>query len=569
MPRNVTAAARTVRRSLSPLYALLSTLATAAGQTMPATWPTTNATRLRTISADLDAVRGPRSTVYRQCVGAGRVGEGLRAEWQAQLKDCRDQIGFESLRCHGLFHDELGVYREDPAGRPIYNWQYVDQVYDYLLSIGVRPFVELGFMPNALASIHTDRAGPDGMGTEPGHPDRQRRITVFEWRANVTPPKDVAKWAALVKATVQHWTNRYGAEEVKRWHFEVWNEPNHPAFFSPDVEAHRADEYLALYAATARAVAEVNAAYRVGGPAAAGPAYVGQLIDYADRNRVPLDFISFHCYGLAGGAGGLDEFGHRQLYLERSPGTVARAANSQAAVIARSPKPRLPVNITEWSTSYSARDPVHDDYISAPYILEQLRNTESLASMSYWTFTDIFEETGIPPRPFHGGFGLLNLQGIRKPSFFAYQFLNRLGDRELTQADHQSWVARDAAGGVQALFWDLTFPTGPRQPDAALFGKVRPPAAAPPVRLSLARLKPGAYAVTAYRIGFEKNDAYTAYLKLGQPTDLSREQVADLKRQASGRAEDHATVTVAADGRWERTFAMRENDVVLVTVEPR
>jgi xylan 1,4-beta-xylosidase len=530
--------------------------------------PATAPSGPRDISVDLNAVRGPRSLVYKQCVGAGRVGEGLRAEWQAQLKVCRDEIGFEQLRCHGLFHDELGVYREDPAGQPIYNWQYVDQVYDYLLSIGVRPFVELGFMPEALASIPSDRAGPDGMGTDPAHPDQPRRITVFHWRANVTPPKDVGKWAALVRAIVQHWTDRYGTDEVKRWRFEVWNEPNHPAFFSPVDEAHRADEYLALYAATATAVTSVNPAYQVGGPAAAGPAYVGQLIDFAARNKLPLDFISFHAYGLAGGAGGLDELGHRQLYLKPAADGVSAAANSQNAVIARSAKPHLPVDLTEWSTSYSARDPVHDDYISAPYILEQLRNTEALASMSYWTFTDIFEETGIPPRPFHGGFGLINLQGIRKSSYFAYQFLNRLGDRELTNADPHSWVARDPAGGAQALFWDLTFPVGPRQPNNVVFTRVRPPGGARPVRLNLTGLKPGTYVATVYRIGFEKNDAYTAYLKMGAPTDLSPAQVADLNRLAAGRPESREPVTVAADGQWERAFPMRENDVVLATLEP-
>ena len=530
--------------------------------------PTTSPAQPRIIAVDMNAVRGPRSTVYRQCVGAGRLGEGLRADWQAQLKLCRDEIGFESLRCHGLFHDELGVYRQDRTGNPIYNWQYIDEVYDYLLSIGVRPFVELGFMPEALATIRSGLAGPDGMAPDPSNPKTKRRVTVFQWHANVTPPRDIAQWKALVSATVQHWTDRYGTDEVKRWHFEIWNEPNYPAFWSPEVEANRAQEYFALYSATAQAVKQVNADYQVGGPATAGPAYIDQLIAYSNKNDVPLDFISFHAYGLGGGRGGLDEFGNSFLYLDSNPLSVAAAANSQSQTIAKSAKPSLPVYITEWSTSYSSRDPVHDHYISAPFILEQLKNTESLAGMSYWTFTDVFEEAGVPPRPFHGGFGLLTLQGIKKPAYFAYQFLNRLGEKELANSDEHSWVARDGTGGAQALFWNLSIPPQPRPANQILFRQVREPPDLPPVELTIKGLTPGAYHAAVYRVGFEKNDAYTAYLKMGMPPDLSREQAVELKLIAGGQPDVEHDVNVTSDGKWSTSLPMRQNDVVLVMLEP-
>ena len=168
-----------IPRTLIILLAALAGLGTGAplnGQT-----PANGAdkpTPPRLIDIDCSAVKGPRSMVYQQCVGAGRVAEGLRADWQAQLKTCKDAIGFQYLRCHGLLHDELGVYREDKQGNAIYNWQYIDMVYDYLLSIHVRPFVEIGFMPDALASIKlNDPNPPNG-----------RRVSVFWWKANVTPP---------------------------------------------------------------------------------------------------------------------------------------------------------------------------------------------------------------------------------------------------------------------------------------------------------------------------------------------------------------------------------------------
>jgi xylan 1,4-beta-xylosidase len=533
-----------------------------------ATSPGAPSSAPRAIAIDASAVKGPRSRTFRVCVGAGRVAEGLRADWQTQLAQCKAELGFEYFRCHGLFHDELGVYRENQNGTPIYNWQYIDIVYDFLLSIGVRPFVEFGFMPNDLASVRTELAGTDGMLADPTRPSGQRRVTVFYWRANVTPPKDLQKWHDLVAALVEHWTDRYGAEELKRWYFEVWNEPNHPAFSSPHEEGTRAETYFALYGQTARAVKKINPEYRVGGPATAGPEYIAELIDYAVGHDVPIDFISFHIYGLGGGPGGLDEFGDKLLYLSSDIHTVARFSNSQREIIDKSAKPGLPIHITEWSASYSPRDPVHDDYLSAPFILEQLKRTEAIASMSYWTFTDIFEENGIPPRPFHGGFGLINLQGIKKPAYFAYQFLNRLKDQELINDDARSWACRDEQGHVQVLLWDLTPPPEKGIPNQTLFRQVRIPSNRRIVQLSIAGLAPGRYRLATFAVGFEINDAYTAYLKLGAPAKLTRGQVESLKTIAAGVPISQEQIVVESDGVWNREIALRDNDVILIELAP-
>jgi xylan 1,4-beta-xylosidase len=503
-------------------------------------------------------------------VGAGRVGEGLRADWQAQLKTCKDAIGFQYLRCHGLLHDELGVYREDKQGNPIYNWQYIDMVYDYLLSIHVRPFVEIGFMPDALASIQLNDM----------HPPSGRRVSVFWWKANVSPPKSYDKWDALVKALVTHWTERYGADEVAQWYFEIWNEPNFPGFFSPVNEAARRDEYFELYAHTAKAVKSVNAAYRVGGPATTGPIWISELIAYCTANQVPLDFITYHAYGLGGPpgkvdatgryiGGGLDEAGRKRLWLNRNLHVPARNATVSKAEIAKSSMPNLPVHITEWSASYSNHDPVHDSYFEAPYILEQLKHTETVASMSYWTFTDIFEESGPALTPFEGGFGLINLEGIKKPAFFAYSFLNQLGDKELIDQDNRSWATRDEAGGVQALFWDLTDLRGNDPADDwDFFRRVLVPKSKGLVTLRLRDLKPGPYHLSISRVGYEKNDAYTAYLKMGHPSQISPAQVAALEAQATGAPDEEREMKVDATGTWQGNFPIREDDVVLVKLRP-
>ena len=507
--------------------------------------PETNPSEPRTIEADLKQVKGPRSMVWQDCVGAGRVAEGLREGWRRQLEECHRELGFKYIRMHGLLQDELGVYSENSDGSPRYNWQYIDDVYDFLLSIGMKPFVEIGFMPRQLAS---------GRGT------------IFWWQANVTPPRDYAKWDALITALVHHWTQRYGADEVKTWRFEIWNEPNLRAFWQPpqDVSAH--DAYFELYEHTARAIHAVNHSYIVGGPGSAGPAWTKDLIDFAKQKDLPLDFISFHSYGLGGGPSGLDQYGNSKLYLSPNLHSVSSTALSQFPIIEKSSKPRLPVHITEWSASYSPRDPIHDSYFSAPFILEQLRRTEQVSSMSYWTFTDVFEENGPPPRPFHGGFGLINYQGIEKPAFWAYRFLAMLGPTEVENPDRSSYVCTDSHGGVQILLWDLTHPTAGRVSDQDFFFKPYPAKEKSPVTITFSSMKPGQYRLTTWQIGYRQNDAYTRYLEMGQPSDLSRQEVAALKSLSSGKPVSEETVTLT--GTFSRRLPMRENSVYLLTLTP-
>ncbi len=499
----------------------------------------------RVISVDLQQIKGPRSMVWQDCVGAGRVGEGLRAGWREQLEECHREIGFKYIRMHGLLHDELGVYQEDDKGQPHYNWQYIDDVYDFLLRIGMKPFVELGFMPKALAS---------GNGT------------IFWWNANVTPPKDYTKWDALITALVRHWTDRYGADEVAKWRFEIWNEPNYPGFWHPGTNGTPRDAYFQLYEHTARDVKSVNANYQVGGPAGAGPVWTRELIDLCQQKDIPIDFISYHAYGLGGGPSGLDEYGNNKLYLSPNIHSVADVATSQRSIIEQSPKPTLPIHITEWSASYSPRDPVHDSYFSAAFILEQLRRTESVNSMSYWTFTDVFEENGPAPRPFHGGFGLINYEGIRKSAFWAYRFLNMLGKTELRNTDESSYVCTDGRGGTQILLWDLMHPTNGKVSNQDFFFHPHPANETANVTVKLKNLPPGPYHVKVYQIGFGQNDPYSRYLEMGSPSNLSREAVTELQHLSDGSPTSESSTLVNDAGEFSTSLQLRENDVYFISL---
>ena len=500
----------------------------------------------RVIESDLAKLKGPRSMVWCDCVGAGRIGEGLRDSWRKQLEHCHKEFGFRYLRAHGLLHDEMRVYTEDKNGKPVYNFMYIDDVYDFLLSIGMKPFVELGFMPEKLAS-------GDG--------------TVFWWKANVTPPEKYEKWDALIRTLIRHWTDRYGADELKTWRFEVWNEPNLNVFWRLSDEE-RLPAYLTLYEHTAKAVKSVNKDYPVGGPAGAGPVFIEELIDYCNKKNIPLDFITYHTYGLGDGPSGLDQYGNRSLYLHPSLHYVCDMANMPLPAIARKGRKKLPVYITEWNSSYSPVDPVHDSFFAGPFILEQLRNTEALDSMSFWTFTDIFEENGPAPRPFHGGFGLMSYQGIPKAAYWAYKYLSLLGGTEFISSDKSSYVCRDEKGGVQVLFWDLTHPTdGGKISDQDFFFKTVPASGKGQASVILHNLPAGEYNVKVFMIGYQQNDPYTLWLNAGAPADLTREDVEELKKNSAMEPVFQSDLDI--EDMITMTMPIQTNSVYFITLTPK
>jgi xylan 1,4-beta-xylosidase len=501
----------------------------------------------RVITVDLKQIKGRRSMVWQDCLGAGGVTGGLREDWRRQLEQCHRELGFKYLRLHGLWQDKLGVYSENRNGRPRYKWRHLDHVYDFVLGIGMSPFVEFGFMSNAPI---------------PG------RGETFQWNANVRPLNDYAKWDALITAVVKHWTQRYGERKVKTWRFEVWNEPNYADYWHPPINATPREGYFELYEHTARAVQNVSSNYTIGGPAGAGPEWTADFIEFCHQKNLPLDFISYHAYGLGGGLCGLDDNEKNKLCASANILSVADVVNSQRATIQKSAKPGLPLHIAEWSASYSPRDPVHDSYFSAAFVLEELRRTEAVASMSYLTFTDINEQDGPAPRPFHGGFGLINHQGILKPAFWAYKFLAMLGNTELQNSDESSCACTDEHGGAQILFWDITPPARAQATGQDILVHAHPLRGKGSITITLKNVPPGFHHMVTHQIGYKRNDPYIRYLELGQPIEVNKEIVAELKTLSAGKPTSEMTVEVKDGGTFSATFPLRENDVYLLLLSP-
>lgn len=498
---------------------------------------------MRMISVDVNAIQGPLDTSFKECIGAGRANEGLRADWQDQLREARRDCGFQYIRMHGLLTDDMGVYKEDAHGNPEYNWQYIDQVYDFLLSIGMKPFVELSFMPDDLASGNK---------------------TIFWWKANVTPPKSYDQWSNLVSNLVTHFQERYGQDEVKTWYFEVWNEPDlHNLFFTGD-----RDDYFHLYTVTAQAVKSVSPDFQVGGPATAIGQWDPSFINYCYTNHVPLDFVSTHAYGVK--MGYVDETGQRGTVIDSDPDSVIGRMVGERKMINQSPMPGLPLHFTEWSSAYTPTDFIHDTYQQAAFILSKVKGAyRSVDSMSYWVFTDIFEENGPRFTPFHGGFGLINYEDLKKPAYYSFKFLNELGPSELVNADPASWVCTGPDHSVQALFWDYTPivpPSGTN--DQQFYRNEIPTSPTGRVTLDITNLPAGSYSLEIYQTGYRVNDVYTSYLDLGAPSQLTPGQVEVLRKSSSGDPISVETIQVEAGKPFVRTFDMRQNDVFFVKIIP-
>ena len=369
------------------------------------------------------------------CVGTGRMGLALQREYQDQLRMVQREAGFRHIRGHGLFSDDMAIYQAWPGAdgteRVSYNFTYLDRVMDDYLAQGIRPFLELGFMPGKLAS-----------GTQ----------TVFYWKGNTTPPRDEEAWCDLVKATLRHLAERYGEEEVSAWPCEVWNEPNLRGFWE---NADRT-KYLRLYEITSRAVKEALPAMKVGGPAVCGGSgcedWIRDFLAFCSEKKLPLDFVTRHAY-----FGEKPEMRGRYLYhTMRTVEDVYGEMRRTREIIDSFPEYRgMDLHITEFNTSYNPFCPIHDTNLNAAYVAGVLACFGDVAaSYSYWTFGDVFEEHGVPPRPFHGGFGMVADRCIPKPTLWTFAFFNRLRG-EPVYRDGRVVVLRREDGAYEGVAWNL------------------------------------------------------------------------------------------------------------------
>lgn len=367
---------------------------------------------------------------WEYCVGSCHATTILREDVRDHIRKAHKDCGFKYLRFHGLFDDDMSVVYSPMMGigEPQISFYNIDCIFDFLLEIGMKPFVELGFMPTALAS-----------GEQ----------TCFHYKANVTPPKSYEKWNDFIKKFAIHLIERYGKEEIAQWPFEVWNEPNLNFFFNGMQE-----EYFTLYEQTARTLKSVDECFRVGGPATSVNAWIPEFRAFCENNDVPLDFITTHHYpsddplsnmGMNGPGtkGKMFDEETRNMLQSMPPEKLqemvaqmfARPDNknprdilAQMAKKGKEESGEYPLYYTEWNGSRE-----FDTSYQAAMITQTIAYNEGLVEgYSFWTVSDIFEEMGMKPGPFKNEFGIQTNHGIAKPSYRVFETLHQAGSKRLS-----------------------------------------------------------------------------------------------------------------------------------------
>jgi xylan 1,4-beta-xylosidase len=378
---------------------------------------------------------------WKFCVGSAHAVYALRHDYTKQLAELRKDLGIERVRFHGIFDDNMHTLHKATDIIPFpFGSSYREQsfrqcanVYDNIIEAGMKPFVELGFMPKHLAKL------PFAKG-------------MFYYKPIVSLPKNMKEWQEYIKSFILFLIERYGKDEIESWCFEVWNEPDLPVIFFDG----RQKDYFKLYKATAGAIKSVDKDIKVGGPATSGSKWIKEFLDYCKSENAPLDFITTHQYagdpigGVENDEKGLSlniellaaqkqkaALNHGNIIdlfrafmgVKDAPKTLGKDAFCESAKNVKALAKGLPVFYTEWNMCASFSAPCNDTSMQSCYQLHAILNSQgSVDGSSIWCFSDLFEEFHQFPEEFHGGFGLMTQSGIKKPSYYALQFLNEAGD---------------------------------------------------------------------------------------------------------------------------------------------
>lgn len=443
------------------------------------------------VDIDSSAPSHPLPHFWERMFGSGRAILSLRESYRHDLRETKRITDFEFVRFHAIFQDEVGMYDEDAAGNPVYNFSYVDQIYDGLLENKVRPFVEMSFMPKKLTS------DPNA-------------LHAFWYKQNVAPPKDWNRWGQMIEAFTRHLVQRYGLEEVSQWYFEVWNEPNLDFWVGNPKE----ETYYQLYDQAAQAVKRVSPRLRVGGPATAQAAWADRFLAHCKGKSIPVDFVSSHVYGNDKAE---DVFGtHEQISRNKM---VCRSVKKVHDQIAASPFPKMPLIWTEYNAAYDNNPAVTDSAYMGPFLANTIRECDGLVDvMSYWSFSDVFEEQGVVKTPFYGGFGLLAERSIPKAAFNDFALLHRLGDSRLDVSSDSALVTRRKDGSLVIAAWNLFLPEEAGSPKTLTlrFRGADPPKS---VRVTI--------------VDKEHGSPLPAWEKMGSPVSPTEPQIAELRKAAA------------------------------------
>lgn len=456
----------------------------------------------------------------------GYAAHALRSDFREQLKTIQEEIRFEYIRFHGIFSDEMNICTRENDGSIGYHFEKIDTLFDMLLEYNIKPFLELGFMPKDLA---------------------QSEQSMFLWKANLSPPKRMKEWTDFIDAFFRHLLNRYGLEEVSKWYFEFWNEPEIKGVFWNDSDL----AFFDFYKATYQTIKNISHRLKVGGFGnmffTPDQQWLKHFTDYAHENHVFIDFYTFHVYNFTlTNSSVLDDvvkklteqfenidveklmqthkhqmvFGSSEQMHEK-----IKDITEKAHTLPFSDSENKEMWITEWNTNTNGREWIRDTAYTGAFILKTIfENDHFVDGMGYWTFTDIFEELSIPKGLFHGGFGLMALNGLKKPSYHAFSFSKQLGE-EIIYGDDSVRIARKGDEyqilthhycHYNDLYASMDFSQVSYHNRDTVFGKPNDKI----IKLNFKGLQ-GRYKIETQYVNAEVGSVFDGWLKIGAPDAIS------------------------------------------------
>lgn len=464
------------------------------------------------IDVDLNKTIKRINHTWKNLITIGRAKEALMKDVQDHLREIQRKIGFKYIRFHGIFDDSMMVYDEE-NNNPSFNFTYIDKLFDFLLSINLKPFVELGFMPSKLA-LDTNK-------------------TVFYTKSIISEPKDIKLWNLLVEKFIIHCANRYGLEEVSSWHFEVWNEPEIDLIFGFDKEGY----YNEFFKETYNTIKSINSDLKVGGPSILGynilkNTWLEKHLDYCIENNCKPDFITFHSYPLDDVDEGITDYllgNDVKICINKNENYLKDLISKLNEILKKLKLEKTSVYITEWNSTASHRDFTNDTLYKASYITKNIiENLDKLDGFGYWTSTDLLEEFRIDEDVFHGGLGLIANNGIKKSAFYAYELLSKLGDELIDIGD--SYIVTKKYDTYQIMIYnychfDNIYSRGDisqisKTDRYNVFNNIEKS-----ITLSLENIESGEYLFKEYKIGREKGSAFDTWVDMGSPKYLDEEDV--------------------------------------------
>eukprot|EP01084_Bolivina_argentea_P107343 191920_1 len=349
---------------------------------------------------------------WNKCVGSGHGSLALRADWQEQLKYVHDEIGFTSIRFHGILDDDIGAVN----GINDYSFVNIDKIYDYIVSLNMTPYIEISFCPEVFAS--------------------DPQCTTEHYKGIISPPKDWNVWYDFIKQWTQHLVSRYGIDEILKWKFEVWNEPNVGHFYTNEqCKPANVNGYtLYLYNYTMSAIKSVDKRISVGGPATGGLTWITDFLTLVENNSFSLDFLSSHSYP-GSTTNDINWYYNTLNAVNNEINSLNQFKNNLTFILSE-----FNSGIYQWKEGYDNHDSIFASsfMIAMAYRLQGLLNVNNKSNhysyMSYWTFSDIFEENGFQSPPFWDNyqitnryFGIITKRNIPKPIFRSFQLLAKYG----------------------------------------------------------------------------------------------------------------------------------------------